>query len=65
MPTAKTCELMKMGTEEWQATVIMVKPYTDKWDHKPSTDDVLETLADQIRAKQVDDHFQIKVAQVR
>lgn len=53
-----------MGTE-WQATGIMVKPYTDKWDHKPSTDDVLETLADLIRSKQLDDHLQIKVAQVR
>jgi len=48
--------------EVWQATVIMIKPYTDKWDHKPSTDDVLETLADQIRSKQLDDYFQIKVA---
>ena len=48
--------------EEWQATVIMTKPYTDKWPRKPSTDDVLETLADQIRSKQVDDHFQIKIA---
>ena len=51
-----------MGTEVWQATVIMIKPYTDKWDHKPSTDDVLETLADLIRSKQLDDSFQIKVA---
>lgn len=50
--------------EEWQATVIMTKPYTDKWHKKPSTDDVLETLADQIRSKQVDDHFQIKVAKI-
>jgi len=57
--------VINMSNEEWQATVIMIKPYTDKWDKKPSTDDVLETLADQIRAKQVDDHFQIKVAQVR
>ena len=50
--------------EEWQATVIMTKPYTDKWDKKPSTDDVLESLADLIRSKQLDDCFQIKVAKI-
>ncbi len=50
--------------EEWQATAIMTKPYTDKWDHKPSTDDVLESLADLIRQKELDDHFQIKIAKI-
>jgi len=50
--------------EVWQATVIMTKPYTDKWHKKPSTDDVLEALADLIRLKELDDHFQIKIAKI-
>lgn len=47
--------------KRYPVKVVMLRPYCDSWLHKPSNDDVLETLANLILQGQLDDHFIVEV----
>lgn len=47
--------------KKYQVKVVMIRPYCDSWLHKPSNDDVLETLAQLILENQLDDYFVVDV----
>lgn len=51
-------------TETWEITVTMKKPYTDECLMEPTKNAVLESFADAIIHKEIDDYFEITIKKV-